>query len=104
METRSGGIIAGAFLLIAAFGQFGGSRSQCSEETISQLFEQALKRLPAEFRESLVLFELEGWSYKTIAAALDVPLGTVMSRLSRARRRLQRELTRSEDIAISDEH
>ena len=73
-------------------------------ESRRQLFELALKRLPAEFRESLVLFELEGWSYKTIAAALDVPLGTVMSRLSRARRRLQQELTRSEDIAIIDEH
>ena len=58
-----------------------------------QLFEEALKRLPAEFRESLVLFELEGWSYKAIAAACDIPVGTVMSRLSRARRRLQQELT-----------
>jgi RNA polymerase sigma-70 factor (ECF subfamily) len=58
-----------------------------------QLLEQALKRLPAEFRECLVLFELEGWSYKAIAAACDVPVGTVMSRLSRARRRLQQEVT-----------
>ena len=58
-----------------------------------QLFEQALERLPAEFRECLVLFELEGWSYKAIAAACDVPVGTVMFRLSRARRRLQQELT-----------
>ena len=50
-----------------------------------QLFEQALERLPAEFRESLVLYELEGWCYKAIATACDVPVGTVMSRLSRAR-------------------
>ena len=69
-----------------------------------QLFEQALKRLPAEFRESLVLYELEGWSYKAIAAALDVPMGTVMSRLSRARRRLQQELTRSGDKANGERH
>jgi RNA polymerase sigma-70 factor, ECF subfamily len=68
-----------------------------------QLIEQALKRLPAEFRESLALFELEGWSYKAIAVALNIPLGTVMSRLSRARRLLQQELTRSVDGAIGDE-
>jgi RNA polymerase sigma-70 factor, ECF subfamily len=58
-----------------------------------QRIEQALQRLPTEFRESLVLFELEGWSYKAIAEACHVPVGTVMSRLSRARRRLQQELT-----------
>ena len=66
-----------------------------------QLFEQALKRLPAEFRECLVFFELEGWSYKAIAAACDVPVGTVMSRLSRARRRLQQELTVCDDAVTS---
>jgi RNA polymerase sigma-70 factor (ECF subfamily) len=68
-----------------------------------QLIEQALTRLPAQFREALALFELEGWSYKAIAAALDIPLGTVMSRLSRARRLLQQELTRCVDSAIGDE-
>ena len=62
---------------------------------------QALKRLPAEFRESLVLFEIEGWSYKAIAAALGVPVGTVMSRLSRARRRLQQELTNCQEAVPS---
>ena len=66
-----------------------------------QLFEQALKRLPAEFRESLVLFEIERWSYKALAAALGVPVGTVMSRLSRARRRLQQELTNCQDAVPS---
>jgi RNA polymerase sigma-70 factor, ECF subfamily len=68
-------------------------------ERESQLIEQALQRLPAEFRESLVLFELEGWSYKAIAATLNIPLGTVMSRLSRARRLLQQELVRSVESA-----
>ncbi|HYZ73881.1 MAG TPA: sigma-70 family RNA polymerase sigma factor [Chthoniobacterales bacterium] len=66
-----------------------------------QVFEQALKRLPAEFRESLMLFEVEGWSYKAIAAALGVPVGTVMSRLSRARRRLREELTNCQDAVPS---
>jgi len=63
----------------------------------------ALNRLPAEFREVLVLFEIEGWPYKTMAATLKVPLGTVMSRLSRARRRLREELTQIQDGEIEDE-
>ena len=48
----------------------------------------ALGRLPAEFREALVLREVQGLAYKEIAGVLGVPLGTVMSRLARARRRM----------------
>ena len=73
-------------------------------EREAQLIERALKRLPVEFRETLALFELEGWSYKAIAATLNIPLGTVMSRLSRARRLLQQELTRCVESAIGDEY
>ena len=53
---------------------------------------QALEELPAEFREVLVLREIEGLSYKEISTVVDVPIGTVMSRLARARGRLQRAL------------
>jgi len=49
----------------------------------------ALEALPTEFREALVLRELEGLSYKEIADMAEVPVGTVMSRLARARRQLQ---------------
>jgi RNA polymerase sigma-70 factor, ECF subfamily len=69
----------------------------------NQQLRQALNRLPAEFREVLVLFEMEGWSYKAIATTLGVPLGTVMSRLSRARRRLREEIAQSRDREIEDE-
>ena len=48
----------------------------------------ALEQLPAHFREAIVLRELEGLSYKEIAAVTNVPIGTVMSRLARARERL----------------
>src|SRR5262249_29864030 len=53
----------------------------------------AIEQLPDEFRDTLILRELEELSYKEIAAILNVPLGTVMSRLARARNLLLRELT-----------
>ena len=53
----------------------------------------ALERLPTRFREVLVLRELEGCSYKEIAEVAGLPMGTVMSSLARARRRLQDLLT-----------
>ena len=56
----------------------------------------ALEALPMEFREALVLRELEGLSYKEIAEIAEVPVGTVMSRLARARRQLQGALNRKE--------
>jgi RNA polymerase sigma-70 factor (ECF subfamily) len=49
---------------------------------------QAIEQLPVDFREVLVLREIEGMSYKEIAAVVQVPTGTVMSRLARARDRL----------------
>jgi len=49
----------------------------------------ALQRLPAEQRELLVLVALEDMSYDELASTLDIPVGTVMSRLSRARARLR---------------
>jgi RNA polymerase sigma-70 factor, ECF subfamily len=53
---------------------------------------RALEGLPARLREVLVLRELEGCSYKEIAEVTGIPIGTVMSSLSRARRRLERAL------------
>ena len=52
----------------------------------------ALAELPVEFREVLVLRELEGLAYKEIAAIADLPPGTVMSRLARGRERLRDRL------------
>jgi len=50
-----------------------------------RLLDQAIQELPDEFREALVLREIEDLSYKEIAATLDVPIGTVMSRIARGR-------------------
>lgn len=54
-----------------------------------RLVEQAMNELPVRFREILVLRELEGLSYKEIADVMHVPMGTVMSTLSRARDRFR---------------
>ena len=54
-----------------------------------RLLNEAVDALPVEFREVFVLREMEGPSYKEIADMARIPIGTVMSRLSRARRQLQ---------------
>ena len=61
----------------------------------ARLVKDLLEELPPEFREAIVLRELEGMSYKEIASVAGVPVGTVMSRLARARERLQLQLTNS---------
>lgn len=61
-----------------------------------QMLKQALEELPLEFREAVILRELEGLSYKEIASIANVPVGTVMSRLARARKRLQLRLSGKE--------
>jgi RNA polymerase sigma-70 factor (ECF subfamily) len=66
---------------------------QAAKETLRR----ALDRLAPEFREVIVLRELQGLSYKEISDVVGVPVGTVMSRLSRARTRLQQALRGEED-------
>ena len=51
--------------------------------------QRAVQELPTDFREVIILRELEGLSYKEIAAVAGTPIDTVMSRLARARERLQ---------------
>jgi RNA polymerase sigma-70 factor (ECF subfamily) len=60
---------------------------------------RAVDALPENFREVIVLRELEGLSYKEIAAVVDTPIGTVMSRLARARERLLPLLREPSSIA-----
>jgi RNA polymerase sigma factor (sigma-70 family) len=59
-----------------------------SQEVLRKAFEE----IPLEFREILVLRELEGLSYQEISGVTQLPMGTVMSRLARARTRLQKIL------------
>jgi RNA polymerase sigma-70 factor (ECF subfamily) len=62
----------------------------------SQLLQAAIDDLPEDSRLVVVMFYFEGCSYKEIAAQLDIPVGTVMSRLARAKGRLRKQLLPAE--------
>jgi RNA polymerase sigma-70 factor (ECF subfamily) len=66
----------------------------------TELVRKSLAELPEEYREILVLRELEQLSYREIANLAGIPLGTVMSRLSRARQQLQQTLLDSNSPAL----
>ena len=68
-----------------------------AEDELMDLFsesevKQAIEDLPEQFRFCVLLADVEGFAYKEIAEILDVPIGTVMSRLHRGRKALQRSL------------
>ena len=63
-----------------------------SQEIRDEDILSALDKVPLEFREVIVMADIEEFSYKEIAYTLKIPLGTVMSRLSRGRKVLRREL------------
>jgi RNA polymerase sigma-70 factor, ECF subfamily len=61
-------------------------------EVKSELLRKGLERLQPEYREVIVLHEIEGLAYREIANVSGIPIGTVMSRLARARAKLQTEV------------
>ncbi len=63
----------------------------------SEMIQSVLNEMPEEFRSPLILFYFEEFSYKEIAEQMEVPLGTVMSRLARGKAYLRRRLAPSED-------
>jgi len=74
------------------------------EHPNSQLVHSAIDELPVHFREILLLCEVEEMSYQEIAETLSIPIGTVMSRLSRARKmlggRLRQELQKEQNHGL----
>jgi len=68
------------------------------EQSRREQVRQAISHLESEFREVIVLRAIEGLSYKEIASVLNIPMGTVMSRLSRARNLLLVELGGSKEV------
>ncbi len=72
--------------------------------TEKRLLRKALEELPVDFREVVILREIKGLSYKQIADNANLPMGTVMSRLSRARKRLQVYLNRDHEHQLVREY
>lgn len=68
------------------------------EQSRREQVRQAISHLAADFREVIVLREIEGLSYKEIASVLNIPMGTVMSRLARARNLLLVELGGAKEV------
>jgi RNA polymerase sigma-70 factor (ECF subfamily) len=73
------------------------SASRSAEDELVDWFSEqevkdAVEALPEQFRMAVLLADVEGFSYKEIASILDIPIGTVMSRLHRGRKSLQRQL------------
>lgn len=64
------------------------------ENVLDEDIQRALEELPEDYRMVVLLADLEGFAYKEIAEILDVPVGTVMSRLYRGRRRLEEAMLR----------
>ena len=71
-----------------ATADFANPEMRLAQEADAQMVRASLAELPLEFREVMVMRELEELSYKEIATIADLPIGTVMSRLARGRKRL----------------
>ena len=82
--------------LFKRIGESSGAERSTEESVMESMVDEdikaALESLPERFRMPVLLADVEGFSYKEIAEILDVPIGTVMSRLHRGRKALQKKL------------
>ena len=74
--------------------QESGGRGGLDGRSLDEGVQRALDALPPDYRMAIVLADLEGFSYKEIAEILEIPVGTVMSRLYRGRKRLEEAMLR----------
>jgi len=82
--------------LFKRMGEHSGATQSAEEDMLDAFVDEdiieALETLPDNFRMPVLMADVEGFSYKEIADMLDIPIGTVMSRLHRGRKALQRKL------------
>jgi RNA polymerase sigma-70 factor, ECF subfamily len=98
-ESVDGGEDSGEFSLFEKVHQpfllwWGNPEQQLLDKLLRQDIERALRSLPEAYRLAVILVEVQGFSYAEAAEALEVPVGTVRSRLNRGRSLLQRALWR----------
>lgn len=74
-----------------------------TDPTIAYEYSEALRRIPQSQREVILLIGLAGLTYDEAAAVLEIPTGTVMSRLSRGRRALRKQLDRKADMNMEQD-
>ena len=84
--------------LYRRLGEVSGASVSAEEQVLDRFVDSdikdALESLPVHFRMPVLLADVDGFSYKEIASILDIPIGTVMSRLHRGRKALQQKLWR----------
>lgn len=85
------------FLYRRLAGRDGGDFGRSAEDELfshitSDTVKDAIEDLPEQYRMAVLLADVEGFSYKEIAEILDVPIGTVMSRIHRGRKKLEKQL------------
>ena len=89
--------IEGAFetqLAPEAAGQMKNPEQEALENAFDEDVQQAMDQLPADYRMAVLLADIEGFSYREIAEILEIPVGTVMSRLYRGRKLLEEAMLR----------
>ena len=94
-EVHDNGVI-----VTFADGKFAFYRAALLRSVESRMLREALEALSIGFRETLILRELEGFSYKEIAEVMNVPIGTVMSSLARGRAQLRETLLAVRDKEV----
>ena len=90
--------LKGGIPLFDSFKKLHDPQKALSNKYLMEQIRNVLQKLPDEFRDTLVLCLIEGYSYKEVSEKMNCPIGTIMSRIHRARKMLQKELENYAEI------
>ena len=92
MDRQESGAIQNSFVCRESIDRYSNPERELVHWGLSDDVQRALAEVPSDFRETVILSDLEGLSYKEVAVQMGTPVGTVMSRLFRGRRILRESL------------